>query len=509
MAHESDIQFLQYAATVDYPFVGPTVDANIRSFVADILVRFVQDLSGFPVYNIRAGVKIGTFTKSGSTISFTLLAADGSTVINSASATTSTSQTWGNWKIWEYRHANWSVKLVLNTDATTDFSVTGNDNYYLTARCVEFTPLFIKQFSVNSVLVNSSGVVTNPTPTLRTFLTNAKFQAGFNVKIEKDPSPEVPSVTNEVQPAAADFSNVLRFNVIPGSGEGRYSDCSEPTVTTPYIQKINGIGPDARGNLNLAGADCYRVERPIHFASAPPESNPRKGTITPGELELNGDCGSCTDCDDYYNAYVMLRRIYLKLKDTRDRSETLSRQYQHVGRLISTFNDYLMVPEVRLRFIRNQGNVFTAQLMFRTGRLAFDSFKFRIAWPTFDGTFKAINYSAWQRLHGEQTKQVDDVIRIGPSGVEPGSWLYNFTYTRLFKPHTLHWWSWAFTALPTVGTPAPTLVDPITATIDLDWNWTADPSDGGEDPADYNKDSKRRLDVIYPAPSTVDPEVTP
>jgi len=509
MANESDIQFLQYASTIDYPFIGQVVNADLRAFVADITVQLVQVFGDVPDFSIRAGLKIGSFTKSGSSISFTLLFADGTTIVDTASAATTVNQTWGNWKIVEYRNAAWTVKLVVNTDATTDFSVTGDDNTYLSARCLSITPLFVKQIAVNSVLVSQHGVVINPTPTTRTFTSNVKFQAGFNFKIEHEPTAFVAKVTNEVQPAASDLSSMLRFNVIPGAGEGKYSDCITGGATTPYIQTINGRSPDAKGNLSLSSDDCYRVERPVHFTGVPPDANPRQGSTTPGELELNGDCTSCTDCDDYYNTYVMLRRVYQQLKKVRDKSEVLANQYQHVGRLVESYNRYLLKPEVRLRFV-NQGSTFTAQLSFRTGNLAFDDFQFKIAWPTFAGTFQAVNFSAWQRLHGEQPKQVMDVIKIGPAVADPGDWLYNFTYTRLFKPHTLHWWSWAFTATPTFPplTP-PTVLDPITDTIDLEWTWKATPNDGGLDPDDYTKVSKRRIVSVYPSPSTIDPEVTP
>ncbi len=509
MASENDIQFLQYATTIDYPFIGPIVNANLRSLVGDVLVRMVQVFGSVPNYAIRHGLKLGSFTKSGSSISFTFLLANGTTAIDSSTAATTVSQTWGNWKIIEYRHASWSVKLVIDTNVAADFSVTGDDNYYLSARCLEFTPLFIKQFSVNSVLVGPNGAVTNPTPAVRVFNSNVKLQSGFNFRIDHDPVPTVAPIANEAQPQAADLFSKLRFNVIPGAGKGRYSDCAETVPSTPYIQSINGMLPDAKGNLNISGSECYRVERPIHFTSVPPDSNPRQGTITPGELELTGDCGTCTDCDDFYNAYVKLRQVYVRLKAVRDRSEALARQYTHIGRLVDTYNAYVMKPEVRLRFVPSSGNMYTAQLMFRTGALAFDSFQFKILWPTFDGTFKGVNYSAWQRLHGETNKQVSDIIKIGPSVADPGSWLYNFTYTRLFKPHTLHWWSWSFVAEPTATLPAPTVADPVTATINLDWTWVADPHDGGIDPALYNRTSKRQLTMVYPTAVTVNPEVAP
>jgi hypothetical protein len=85
----------------------------------------------------------------------------------------------------------------------------------------------------------------------------------------------------------------------PGAGLGRYPSCDEPDTV---IRRINGVGPDAAGNVALSAAGCYWAERPVLSQAATAD-------LLPAALRLNNNCGPCCECTDYENTYRGVRHL--------------------------------------------------------------------------------------------------------------------------------------------------------------------------------------------------------
>jgi len=145
----------------------------------------------------------------------------------------------------------------------------------------------------------------------------AVLQAGYNVKLEvvnaaADPLGFVPAQTDVRAPT------VIQISAVPGAGMGR---SPVPFSPTPEIRTINGVGPDASGNLQLEGRDCFWVERPLRGAPRPPvhPGTDYDSDVTEAQLKIRNNCLPCCDCSDYINMYRQLRLLW-------DRAKTASRK---------------------------------------------------------------------------------------------------------------------------------------------------------------------------------------
>jgi hypothetical protein len=129
----------------------------------------------------------------------------------------------------------------------------------------------------------------------------------------------------------------IRFDAMPGAGDGVFPDCDPPPLA---ITKINSIAPTAAGDFHLAAADCFGLRRPTQiirddslvFArpvtmlspgndtlSEEPLPDSRAGTTTAargwpeskqyGHLQLTNDCKACCDCDDYIAVARYMNRV--------------------------------------------------------------------------------------------------------------------------------------------------------------------------------------------------------
>lgn len=96
------------------------------------------------------------------------------------------------------------------------------------------------------------------------------------------------------------------LSAAPGSGLGRYDDCTE---VDPPIRRINGVGPDNRGRFQAEAKDCYRLERTVV------SGGPGPATVEPSQLQLHNNCLPCCECQDFENTYQGVRRLYYHYKD--------------------------------------------------------------------------------------------------------------------------------------------------------------------------------------------------
>jgi hypothetical protein len=93
----------------------------------------------------------------------------------------------------------------------------------------------------------------------------------------------------------------------PGAGEGRYPSCEDEQPPRSVLT-VNGVGPDAAGDVRLEAAGCYRVGLP---------GEPSGGVfavVSPHTLEVSNDCDPCCDCDAYVEMKLAIDAVYAKLQ---------------------------------------------------------------------------------------------------------------------------------------------------------------------------------------------------
>ena len=131
---------------------------------------------------------------------------------------------------------------------------------------------------------------------------NVVFQGGYNVEI----------ASNSFDSDGGEAGIELTFNADPGAGLGRYPGCE----SIVYLQTINKVGPDDKGNIRIRFAgpgsskqNCYWIERPVVDMGANDEVS-----VEPNTLKLHNNCGPCCKCSDMLNVYQAIRRLYNKYK---------------------------------------------------------------------------------------------------------------------------------------------------------------------------------------------------
>lgn len=97
----------------------------------------------------------------------------------------------------------------------------------------------------------------------------------------------------------------VTVGLAPGTGDGPVPGCEEAEVV---LRSVNGVRPDASGNLILDAVECYRQTVPV--ATSYP-GGVRTATPTPAALKFSNDCQPCCRCDYYVRTYAGLRRVWL------------------------------------------------------------------------------------------------------------------------------------------------------------------------------------------------------
>jgi hypothetical protein len=173
----------------------------------------------------------------------------------------------------------------------------------------------------------------------------------FNTDIKvKDPTDntgfrDIDTVGQEVRPAT-----VLRVDMVPGAGEGKYLRCAPVELRT-----INGLGPDTQGNFHLHLKDCYWLERPLD--SAPivgGEQVDQSATVYPNRLQLHNACEECCACSDYVRVYENLSTLWTMAQSVSNRL------YQSLAAYNALRASFLLrtkggQPVVKLSLVGNRG----------------------------------------------------------------------------------------------------------------------------------------------------------
>ena len=114
----------------------------------------------------------------------------------------------------------------------------GPGQYFFTPAAGQLDPDAIVPMiaGIPSIIVQNGVDVSDP------LVGDIVLRAGTNIRIDVETSP-VPTIT---------------INAISGEGLNTDCDCDDLAVS-PCIRRINGVGPDPDGNVELGGDDCIQV----------------------------------------------------------------------------------------------------------------------------------------------------------------------------------------------------------------------------------------------------------
>ena len=133
---------------------------------------------------------------------------------------------------------------------------------------------------------------------------------GFNSKIEVT-EPENPSLFKRVE-----------IDLVPGEGRGRVPGCDDlPTL----IRRINGLGPDRFGNVNLSYEGCGSViNSAIPNTAAPPRGALPSAAFVyaPHTITLSDECEPCYECGDFNRVAAGINRLHRQYAAIGGRAES-------------------------------------------------------------------------------------------------------------------------------------------------------------------------------------------
>lgn len=159
------------------------------------------------------------------------------------------------------------------------------------------------------------------------------FVNGHNTEIEIGSAaailPGAPTLSGE----SLRIQNDIMFSAAAGSGAGQFGLCATgiceedtPTNVCPpgedvvvkicedsvgeKIKTINGVGPDAYGNVNISAGDCIFVRKPADYTAG----NPHNYATVDGQqvysvMHIGADCPPCCACDDYLNTAAYIKNV--------------------------------------------------------------------------------------------------------------------------------------------------------------------------------------------------------
>jgi len=147
-----------------------------------------------------------------------------------------------------------------------------------------------------------------------------QIEPGYNYEIEL-------SKEDGIRPKA-----IINMNVDAGAGAGKYPvDCDSEIDRT--ISTINNVVPDEQGNFTINADPCFNLipEDTLRNVDVIDELR-----ITSGKLELQMDCSSCSDCQDYINVWEAARKIRDKIDNLNQKQLSVRDTYE---KLVQRFED--------------------------------------------------------------------------------------------------------------------------------------------------------------------------
>lgn len=154
--------------------------------------------------------------------------------------------------------------------------------------------------------------------------------------------------------------------VAAGAGLGRgLVPCGDADCPRP-VRTINKTGPNAAGNYNIEGLDCYNAAAELI------ESGLNDGVLlTDGVLRLTNACSPCCDCSDYDVVYgEVLGGLVERARTLAERNAALRRGY---AKLVADYDRVVACrsrPEVELTLTGMYGRTAAAAMGFRNNSAA-------------------------------------------------------------------------------------------------------------------------------------------
>lgn len=313
-----------------YPIVQPSDD--IERLLADAFLAYIDNTNQFtPPFHIHylygfGGDSVSVPITPAHTHDAEIRDSQGLVVFDSLVATDFKSEDWaGIRRILEWTDsAGQILRIVYHTEFGLNDDVRTYDEYIeptsaqLDGRVPYQLPKRVTSLRVGLNTISSGNVV---------------FQNGFNTTVEAD----TPAVTDGTR-----RETDITIAAEAGSGEGRFGPgCEEGEDSA--IRRVNGVGPNTRGNLILDASECYRVERPIQSVLQP---SPRQLQIRDNALQLFNDCGPCCECDDFIAVWEAIRGLRDRYANLVARAQAARDQYhdnreRYVKSLECRLNDRL------------------------------------------------------------------------------------------------------------------------------------------------------------------------
>lgn len=260
-----------------YPFVPRGVEDLVGG--DDLRVLFAEAIIRLPSYP-SGSLKLTAFDYAGpgyADSSFSgLLADDSGTVLDSEGPeVTKTLTQWGDWLVLQWYDAASGVVAVftLYAPAIAEITFPFAGSLELTASCVD-----VRERGVVRVRIrNKNGV---PSDWVDGDIVLAE---GYNTE-----------VTGEEPLFVADAATGTHITLAAGSGLGLGAEPSCDDVQLPAVRNFGGATGDAFGRILLnSKSGCYLIGR--------------TGTNSAHTLLLKNICGVCCSCDDYVQAYELLK----------------------------------------------------------------------------------------------------------------------------------------------------------------------------------------------------------
>jgi hypothetical protein len=306
--------------SANYPFVAPSTD--IARLLADFYLTYLDPTASFTLplqvawlYGFGDTVVSppGGFPTPAHDYDLVVTDALGATVFDSTTASGYETTDWGDrLRIIQWRGADAICRVVLHTEWSPDMTPQAYDEYItpesgeLDARTYERWPEYLQALRVNEELFD--GVV--------------RLVAGYNTTLE------VERVVD-----AEGSATVWRVTMAtaPGAGTGKYPGC--PEEVEPVVRRINGIGPDASGNLRLDANDCLRWQRQARVWTdggqryAAYQATDLSDAEAAAVLRLYDDCTPCCPCGAFVNTYRGLSNVWDRWADVAATLETTRDDY--------------------------------------------------------------------------------------------------------------------------------------------------------------------------------------
>ena len=192
--------------------------------------------------------------------------------------------------IYEWYSNEVYCRMVLYPDV--NFSGEHHVRAAIDERCVLVEPYCVKSFSFGNFPVSG----------------DVRLVDGFNVSY----AVTLPVDTDTVRPVTT-----ITVNVVPGSGKGRYTNCTD--YSNSDLKLINKVGPNSRGNFTLEGKDCYWI--------APARQAANHDVIIPSTLVLHNDCAPCYECQDFEDFYRAMKEVHGRAKEAARRISAVRSAY--------------------------------------------------------------------------------------------------------------------------------------------------------------------------------------